>query len=108
MSRRQINEAKQFCESLVPVLEEERARNGSYPDSLQNSWWRGKRVPALIELNYLYVKLDHGHGFRLQFENPYALFDNVIAFRSERKGWYEYDANFNKAGWKPNPPVGDK
>lgn len=101
--RRQIVEAKQFCESLIPILEQERRLTGHYPATLRTSWWKGKKVPTLIELDYLYLPYGQARYFYLRFENPYAFWDNVIGY-SPGRGWIEHDSNRNKVGWQRIPP----
>src|SRR5262245_5337253 len=101
---RQIKEAKQFCESLIPILDQERNLTGRYPAALRTSWWKGKDVPTLIELDYLYLPYSKRDAFYLRIENPYAFWDNVIGYSSVTRGWIEHDSNRNKVGWQRVPP----
>lgn len=103
----QIREAKQFCESLIPILERERKLTGHYPESLRTSWWKGKQVPTLIELDYLYLPYSKDDSFCLRFENPYAFWDNVIRYSGSTREWDEHDSNLHKVGWERVPPYID-
>jgi hypothetical protein len=104
----QIHAAKKFCESLVPVLEREWKQTGRYPATLHTSWWKGKEVPMLIELDYLYFPDREGTSFYLAFQNPYAVWDYEVGFSSIRMEWDEHDSNPRTAGSKRNPPYVDR
>ena len=104
----QIKEAKQFCESSIPVLEQEWKLTGHYPERLRTSWWKGKNVPTLIELDYLYFPDREGTSFYLVFQNPYAVWDNEVGFSSFSMDWNEQDSNPRTVSSKRNPPYVDQ
>jgi hypothetical protein len=86
--------AKKFCESLIPRIEAEKKKTGSYPDSLDASWWKDKKVPSLIDTQSFYFSHLNDYGFH--FQNDMWVFDNVWGFRNNGWGWYGYDANFKQ------------
>lgn len=94
----QVAEAKLFCESLIPKLQQELLETGRYPDQLDPDWWAGKKVPPLISPNEMYSVIQQttppsNRVFVLSFENPYAFWDNIVRFRSDNMAWDSFDAN---------------
>lgn len=88
---RHDREAKRFCESLIPHIEEACAKNGRYPDRVDPTWWEGKNVPSLIRTQRFYFARSDGFGF--YFKNDMWVFDNSWEFKSGT-GWWSYDSNF--------------
>ena len=93
----EAREAKRFCEALVPKIIQVKAQTGRFPDDVDPSWWRGQRVPRLIDTNNFYYVAGYNNTFfQLQFENPYHIFDNITAFDSYTMSWIDSDSNFRR------------
>jgi hypothetical protein len=96
---KQVSDAKVFCESLIPAIEKDRGRSRQYPASPDPAWWKGKTVPKLIDLRYLYkTSLTDPNSFTLKFENPHAFWANVVMFSSDNLAWHSFDSNLGHAG----------
>ena len=96
---KQVGDAKAFCESLIPAIEKARGRSRQYPASPDPAWWKGKTVPKLIDLRYLYkASSTDSNSFTLHFDNPYAFWDNVVMYSSDKMAWNSFDSNFGHAG----------
>jgi hypothetical protein len=86
--------AKQFCESLIPHIEQARVQSGQYPAQADPTWWAGQSVPPLIRIERFYIV--RGSSFGFWFQNDSWVFDNVWDFDSTSRRWCSYDANYEK------------
>jgi hypothetical protein len=87
--QRQVADARSFCESLLPAIQQARSGSGSYPTNADIQWWAGRPVPALILTQSLYYS--DGKIFVLSFRDPSAFWDDIWAFDSRWMKWLNYD-----------------
>ena len=88
----QVSQAKSFCESLLPKLNQSKIETGVYPVRVDPSWWEGRRVPSLIRTQNFYLAWDANTKFELRLEVPWTL-ENIWAFDSRFMRWINYDSN---------------
>lgn len=88
--QRQVVEAKRFCETLVPMIQQANAQTGSYPKEIDPTWWTGRLVPSLIRTQDFYLCTD-GSMFLLRFRDPAPVMDDIWGFDSREMGWRNYD-----------------
>lgn len=84
--------AKRFCASLIPRIEQAKAKKGLYPQQADPTWWAGQSVPSLISTQQFYIVKADGFGF--WFQDDSWVFDNVWDFDNSSKQWSSYDANY--------------
>jgi hypothetical protein len=53
-----------------------------------SEWWKGKPVPALLDLERFYFS-NNGDWFLLRFEAPLPISDNVWGYHTNK--WVKYD-----------------
>ena len=87
--QRQVGDAKSFCESLLPMIEQARSGSGYYPTDADARWWGERPVPVLIRTQNLYYS--DGKIFVLSFRDPSAFWDDTWAFDSRWVKWLNYD-----------------
>ena len=88
--QRQVEEAKSFCEALVPMIEQARSQAGSYPKQADPAWWASRSVPTLIRTQDFYLSTD-GSMFLLRFRDPAPVMNDIWGFDSRGMGWSNYD-----------------
>ena len=86
----QVREAKSFCESLLPHIQQVHAQTGSYPLKADPTWWSGGDVPSLIRTQDFYFTRD-GSMFLLRFRDPSGFMDDIWGYDSRWMGWINYD-----------------
>src|SRR5262245_52217909 len=82
----QIAEAKTFCEAMIPIIQQARSRDGTYPKQADPTWWAGRVVPALIRTQDFYLSAD-GSAFLLRFRDPTPDMDDIWGFSSREMAW---------------------
>jgi hypothetical protein len=87
--------AKQFCESLIPRLEQARKQSGSYPTQADPVWWTGQNIPSLIHTQSFYFAHNY-NDFGFYFQNDSWIFDNAWEFSGPNRRWFSYDSNHEK------------
>lgn len=80
-----IQKAIGYCDSLMPLLEEEKNKTGSYPVDLQGVLKNRDRSPYLLSLENYY--LSDGLSFVFSFSERDGVFPHVNLYSSERKKW---------------------
>jgi len=86
----QVREAKRFCESLLPQIQQVHAQTGSYPLKADPKWWAGQNVPGVIRTQDFYFTRN-GSSFLLRFRDPSDFMDDILGFDSRWMGWKNYD-----------------
>ncbi|PWU22143.1 MAG: hypothetical protein C5B50_00145 [Verrucomicrobia bacterium] len=87
-------DSKQFCETLIPRIEQSRSGSGSYPTNYERAWLDGLAVPATIQISDFY--LGQGDRYFLRFYRPGLWrhsFYCVWCYHSHGRQWieqYEY------------------
>jgi hypothetical protein len=90
----QEQQTKSFCEALLPLIEQSRSTQGSYPTNLDIAWLAGRSVPSIIRTQDFYF--GRGDRFFLRFYRPglqRLAFHNVCCYHSHEREWfrqYEY------------------
>jgi len=79
-----IEEAKKYCEYLVPRLNDHKLKTGSYPTDVNEviPWWKPR--PRLLE-NRFY--LSDGQDFEFDFPDPRGFTFNIFIYHRERMEW---------------------
>jgi hypothetical protein len=83
-----------FCESLIPRIEQSRTASGLYPTNYDRAWLHGLAAPPTIRISDFY--LGQGDRFFLRFYRPGLWrhsFYCVWCYHSHGKQWvkqYEY------------------
>jgi hypothetical protein len=84
--QRDIAQAKAFCESLIPKLEQHRAKTLSYPDRLESIDRR--TPPYLLRSRPYYTGSPNAYSF--SFDDPGGMM-NGFAWSSDANRWEEWD-----------------
>ena len=86
----QVMDAQQFCESIIPKIEAEYEKTGSYPDNLDSILSPSQRLPTLLRKRGPSFYESQGDIYYFLFQEPMA-----IAFKrcynSRMKSWMDYD-----------------
>ncbi|MCX7004343.1 MAG: hypothetical protein NTV22_13865 [bacterium] len=84
-------EAMRFCESLIPMIELARQREGRYPAAIDPKWIEGKRVPQLIRVEDFY--LSNSDGYLLRIRNPGEFWNDIWGYHGHAGtgSWVNYD-----------------
>jgi hypothetical protein len=89
----EVRNAKEFCESLIPRLESEKARNGRYPEHLESDWWRGRKLPKLLNGRKFYWALSEGQGYSFTVDNPPSFWTDRLSYNSRSRRWIAYETH---------------
>lgn len=83
-----IDDAKNYCEDLVPRLQEYQLQTGRYPEKIEGliPWWKPR--PRLIEKWFYYSK---GDSFSFSFSDPRGWNFSIIKFSSDQREWVLYE-----------------
>jgi hypothetical protein len=83
--------AMRFCESLIPMIEAARQREGKYPATLDPKWLEGRRIPDLVRAQDFYIA--DGKRYLLRIRNPGDFWDNIWGYHGEggTGSWRNYD-----------------
>jgi len=100
----QISEAKQFCEALMPAIERAKTKDNSYPQFADPTWWKGLKVPSLIDLDYVYDAWNWETGgprtsYYLRFGRPNSVGTRYLVYSSITQSWSENDTDVRRSGW---------
>ena len=85
--RSDVHAAKEYCESLVPRLEEHRRLHGTYPRDI-NAVGYTPDPPRLLR-ERMYYSSD-GSSYSFDFTNPSGLL-NGFRYDSDSRKWYDLD-----------------
>ena len=83
-----IQKAIGYCDSLMPLLQEEKNKTGSYPVDLQGVLKNRARSPYLLSFENYY--LSDGLSFVFSFSERDGVFPHVNLYSSERKKWEKF------------------
>jgi hypothetical protein len=87
LNRRDVTEARAFCEGMIPAIERLKAQTGCYPATPPGvtpsvAW------PRLIDKRHFHSADADRYGFN--FTDPSGMM-NGLAYDSRSGGWYEWD-----------------
>ncbi len=89
-----VEDARSFCEELVPSIEEHRKSAGVYPAAVDEAWYPGA-VPYLIQADDFYLATGDGNSFIFRFRDPRIdpryWFSDVHGYSSSTRSWQRYD-----------------
>ena len=86
----QVRDAQRFCEALIPKLEAEQLRTGSYPATLDSILLPSQPLPALLRQRGPLFYKSRGDIYWFLFLEPMA-WDNLWIYNSSEKKWMDYD-----------------
>ena len=88
-----VRQAKKFCESLVPTIENIRKQYGRYPQNLQKLVKPDQKLPRLIASQSETYYWASPKVFGFSFNNPRSwLNPDKLCYSSDRKEWYNCPA----------------
>lgn len=86
-----VGSAWQYCDMLVPLLDEHKERSGSYPDSIAVVLPEESSLPFLLRNRRFYKHFKDKDSFTMSFKEPRAFFFSWHIFESESREWYVDD-----------------
>ena len=91
MQQHDIDNAREYCESLIPFLEQHKNDTGTYPQNVEKIAPTLQSLPRLLQPDQFYRS--DGDSFRFEFEVPDGLLPTIHTLSSEETGWEEWSAN---------------
>lgn len=89
ISFREIQEAQDYCEALIPGLESYKQTNGNYPETLETILPQEEDLPFLLQSRQFYAGgLNY---FRFSFVEPDSFIDRLYVYDSGTKSWHVED-----------------
>lgn len=85
----EIQTTQNYCESLIPTLEEYRQANGKYPETLDDFLPPETDLPSMLVTRSFYVKT--GDSFRFAFIEPDSFINRTYIYDSNTKSWQVED-----------------
>lgn len=89
VSNYQIDKTQQYCESLIPAIEEYKQVNGKYPETLDDFLSPEAEVPALLQKRSFYIKT--GDTFNFAFIEPDSYLNITYIYDGNTKTWQVFD-----------------
>lgn len=88
------SQAKNYCETFIPLLEQHRLQYGSYPDQLPNHWYDKSSIPKASRSNssnFIYNICGYAHD---QYEDTFRMGVTDLSLDCG-----EFDFSFPKKKW---------
>ncbi|HUT54686.1 MAG TPA: hypothetical protein VM658_14945 [bacterium] len=83
-----VQHAKEFCESLVPSLDTYKKQHGNYPTDLDALISKDTKLPWLLRPHKFYSS--DGENFSFSFSDPESMFD-LYGYSNEKREWVRFD-----------------
>ena len=87
----EAEQAKVFCESMIPMIERHHAEHGTYPAQPDPTWLAGREIPKLVDVDTFYLRRQAGS--LLRYQNPAEFWNDVFGYHGSPDGgsWVQYD-----------------
>ena len=89
ISFRDVQKAKDYCESIIPSLENYKQMNGNYPETLDTILPQNEELPLLLQSGKFYS--GGLNGFQFSFVQPDSFIDRLYVYDSGTKSWHVVD-----------------
>lgn len=85
----EIQKAQDYCEALIPALEEYKQANGKYPETLDDFLPPEADLPSLLRSGNFYLGFEDSYHFA--FIEPDSFIDRTHIYESNKNSWQVND-----------------